>query len=1005
VVLNSALAQALQAKVGDDVLVRLGRPQEVPTDALLGRRDKTALSIRVTVDSIVPAEGLGAFAIESGQRTPLNAYLPRELLQRALDKIGRCNALLLAATPSDADASSGIRAHVALDDYGLSLRIDAARRTLSLEDESFLLDSHAAATALAVGKDAGLRAERLSTYLANRIRITGREETIPYSTVTALGPDSPSLALMSFRGGATESLHRGEILLNSWAADQLNASVGDEITVSYYVTGEFGALREEDAKFKLVGVVELSGAADDPGFTPQYRGVTDAPTMAAWDPPFPVDLKLIRPIDEEYWQQHRTTPKAFVSYEDGMRLWHQSGDAGDATSIRLHVPADAGDINTPADAFKAEFLRRLTPDTMGLSLRPVRAEALAASGGATDFGGLFVGFSFFLIASAALLVALLFSLGIERRSSELGALLAIGFTSRRVMAVLFVEALVVATAGSVVGLLAARGYAWLMLAGLRSWWSAAVAAPRLVLDATARSYAIGGLASVALALFAVAWGVRRSARTAPRALLAGQPLSDNAQRAGFTSMATPIAMVAFVGAAALLVLATAERIAAASGFFGAGATMLIGGLAIASRLLQPHRPHTARPPGAGRADTMPNEMDARPTVIQLGLRNAPRHKGRSRLTIGLLASACFLIVALQAFRRDVTDSPANLHSGTGGFTLFAESVAPVVYDLNTPAGREQSGAAQPDDEAFNGMRIFPFRLRGGEAASCNNLYSAREPRILGATAAFVERGGFEFADTAAATPENRNNPWRLLEQPLEDGAIPAIGDEAAVRWQLHSGLGRDLVVHDAAGAPVRLRFVALLAGSPLQDEIIIGEQSFRRLFPNIGGYGFFLIESPQPDKLSPVLERNLRGFGFDAAPLAERLQSYLVVQNTYLSTFQTLGGLGLVLGAVGLAAVMLRNVYERRSELALLRAVGFSNQAVTTIVLAENAVLILAGLLIGVVAAFVAILPQIGRTGAHMAWLSWAAMLGAVLLAGLGVGAAAVASALRQPLLASLRRE
>ena len=61
------------------------------------------------------------------------------------------------------------------------------------------------------------------------------------------------------------------------------------------------------------------------------------------------------------------------------------------------------------------------------------------------------------------------------------------------------------------------------------------------------------------------------------------------------------------------------------------------------------------------------------------------------------------------------------------------------------------------------------------------------------------------------------------------------------------------------------------------------------------------------------------------------------MQNTYLSTFQSLGGLGLLLGTLGLAAVQLRNVLERRGELALLRAAGFRRRTLAALVLLENA--------------------------------------------------------------------
>ena len=54
-----------------------------------------------------------------------------------------------------------------------------------------------------------------------------------------------------------------------------------------------------------------------------------------------------------------------------------------------------------------------------------------------------------------------------------------------------------------------------------------------------------------------------------------------------------------------------------------------------------------------------------------------------------------------------------------------------------------------------------------------------------------------------------------------------------------------------------------------------------------------------------------------------------------------LGGLGLVLGTLGLGAVLLRNVLERRRELALLRALGYRRADFFAMVMAENILLLL----------------------------------------------------------------
>jgi len=127
------------------------------------------------------------------------------------------------------------------------------------------------------------------------------------------------------------------------------------------------------------------------------------------------------------------------------------------------------------------------------------------------------------------------------------------------------------------------------------------------------------------------------------------------------------------------------------------------------------------------------------------------------------------------------------------------------------------------------------------------------------------------------------------------------------------------------------------------------------------------------------------------------------VQNTYLSTFQSLGGLGLVLGTFGLAAVQLRNVLERRGELALLRAVGFPRRRLGWLVLLENAVLLLAGLAAGLLAAGTALLPHLLGGQATIPWASLGGTLLLVLAAGLIASLAAVRATLQAPVVPALR--
>ncbi len=129
------------------------------------------------------------------------------------------------------------------------------------------------------------------------------------------------------------------------------------------------------------------------------------------------------------------------------------------------------------------------------------------------------------------------------------------------------------------------------------------------------------------------------------------------------------------------------------------------------------------------------------------------------------------------------------------------------------------------------------------------------------------------------------------------------------------------------------------------------------------------------------------------------------MENTYLTTFQALGSLGLLLGSLGLAVVLLRAVWERRAELALLRALGFRRRTLAWLVLAENSFLLLVGLLVGAVAALLSILPQLISGAGAVPWSDLALLFAGVLAVALTAGAVAVAGTLRAPIVPALRRE
>lgn len=146
-----------------------------------------------------------------------------------------------------------------------------------------------------------------------------------------------------------------------------------------------------------------------------------------------------------------------------------------------------------------------------------------------------------------------------------------------------------------------------------------------------------------------------------------------------------------------------------------------------------------------------------------------------------------------------------------------------------------------------------------------------------------------------------------------------------------------------------------------------------------------LIDCPQQkiDVVTDKLSFGLKDFGLDLVPASQRLAEFSSVENTYLSIFQLLGGLGLILGSVGLGLVVLRNVLDRRGELAMLRAVGFDKITLRKMIFHEHNALMLGGLACGIVAALVAVGPALKSPGARAVSFSLALTIGAIGISGM----------------------
>ena len=956
---NTTVARRLNVTAGDTIIVRVEKPGVISRDApLSGSTDSndTTEALNVKVATVLDGDAFGNYSLKSEQVAPLNVFVPYESLEESLEKSGRANLTLFTGPLPTRDK---LKKEWNLSDAGLFLK--EVEGEMQLASRRVLFEPRTAEIVRALKPDA----QGVMTYLVNKIEFANR--STPYSMVTAKEGMGP---------GAT---------ISQWLADDLQVDVGDTLTLYYFVLATGRKLEETSAEFKIERVLPMDHPDLHPDWSPEFPGVSDADNCRDWNPGIPVDLKALRDKDEEYWDKYKATPKIFIGLEDGQRMW--GNRFGNLTAMRLGVtPADAAD-------FEKQLAARIGPGDFGVQAVPVRKQARAAVRDSLDLGQYLAAFSFFLIVAALLLTALLFGLSLDHRRQQFGTLLALGFTPANVRRLAMWEGGLVSFAGATLGILGGVVFTRLILWLLATVWSSAGGGMSFVYAPGWKSLVFGALAIHILAKIVLWFSSRRLGKIEPARLLSGAesyetPLPKRKPRPFWKYVSFWLIILGVLGALGNLAWGlkadNPEHMAYA--FYGAGNFLLLGGIAALAFFLA--RVSLRRTPSTSLAG--------------FGLRNSARRRGRSLAVVLIMALGVFIVCAINAFRLNGAADADNRASGTGGFALVGQSATPIYENLDSKTGR----AALNIDDLEMEFSTVPFRVREGEEASCLNLNRAQRPRLMGVDHTRLSSlDAFTFG--ASELSADTGNAWDLLAYKSDDETVPGIMDANSATYAMGLKLGDTISYEDENGGVFSVQIVGLLKNSLLQGSVIVSDSAFTEKFGSTGGYRYFLIDSAteKSTELKEELTSALRDRGLELQSAPERLAEFYAVQNTYLKIISTLGGLGLLLGTAGLAILMLRNLLERRSELALLQASGFSRKQAAKLALWEHWFLHITAVALGFVAALIAVAPALGFASDDFPLGLLLAIGAGILLTGIICCWAAARLALKYPLLPALRSE
>jgi len=917
-VISRNAAGKLELKPGDYFLLRLSRQGLAPVNAPFVAENPASAAMRFTVKAIADDETMGRFSLRNNQAAPFNVFILLNRMAASPELKGRANLLLMTgdARMSSARADSLLGTIWKAADAGLDIHSLKNGKGFELTSGRVFID-HTTEKAV---KQAFPESQPLLTWIVSSFSCRGK--STPYSFVSAATPD--------FIG--SDPGPRG-IIINTWLAQDLRVKAGDSLRLKYFVMGQRSQLSEDSSVFVVSEVRAMHDRIWDPTLMPDFPGISKAGSCSNWETGSPVDMKKIRKKDEDYWKQYRGTPKAFISLPSGQKLW--GNPFGTLTSVRFNVTAGESSSIGPA------ILKGLTPRGQGLAFTAVYDQAMRSASNSTDFGSLFLSLSFFLILAALLLVALLFSLHIQSRMKEAGILSAVGFSKKNILRILFIEGLTLAVAGGIAGALFGVLYDHLLLLGLNTIWVDAVGTTGLIMNIEPSTLMLGGLAGtvvvIPVILIVTLRNLRKPVWSQVSARTSAKMPQDNRRKAISTGLSL-ILILASVALTALLVFLPGMNSSSLS--LVSGALMLAGGTFAFYSIL-------------GRKPQI--TTGKKENLLSLSLKNAGMNRSRSMTVIVLLALGIFTIFITSANRK-TSLAETGRHSGSGGFRYWAQSGIPLHYDPSTAYGKQEYGLE--DVPALKNTSILSMQRLDGDDASCLNLNQAALPAVLGVPVkTFAREGLFSFLELYPAV--DRSNPWQALRTPPGQGILPAFADQTVITWGLQKKIGDTVFYTGDDGEKIGLKLMGGLDNSVFQGYLLVSDSLFRIHFRSVAGFRNFLVSGPSQgsDSIPSKLESVFRDYGMTLTTASARLSAFNSVENTYLSVFTLLGGLGILLGTIGLGLVLLRNMLERKNELAVYSALGFSRSLIFRLIISEYILIMACGIALGLLAAMAGLLP------------------------------------------------
>ncbi|MGD0581667.1 MAG: FtsX-like permease family protein [Bacteroidales bacterium] len=949
VAINMDLASKLKIKAGDDIILTMTPPDDIPAGSPFAPSSTSGRSGVFRVAYILSQGEGGDFSTGISQMTPDNLFLSS--CDPSLK--GKVNRILIAK-------SQGLTEKILINDLKETLApedIELTARSVKKTNESELISSRIFIDQNIVDAVRSVMPESqpIITYLANSVSHGGL--SAPYSFIAGIGNN--------------EIPEGDNVIVNEWLAKDINVRAGDTVSVSWYAPAGSRELEEKSGSFVVRGIASHSGIWADSTLMPEFPGIAGSKSCTDWDAGIDIKMDRIRKKDEDYWNRYGGTPKAFISYNKGRELW--GNNFGPATAIRFPSKYSKDDIIK-------DLTGRINPGSAGFTVVNIYDEMIKAADKSVDFGTLFLSLGFFIIVSCIVILMLAVSSYFDSRKKEVSTFKALGFRDRWIRKLLFLETGIIALSGSAAGGVAGLMINNLMIHALNSVWMGAVQTTSLKVINGIIPLMTGTFLTFLLVMIFLYINIVRHLRKQVRGesiktssslnlfnkavILAMSAISALLLVFNFTSAGKPV-MISFISGAFLFLT-----------------LIFITGFVVKEGSRIRRKKLTGRRIISGSYYAF--------------------HPEKAIMPVLLIAAGLFAIVITGVNRLRITDQSLTDSGGTGGYKYWIETSVPVREDLNGISGRKIHGleGISPSDLIFvQGKRA------AGNDASCLNLNFIATPPLLGIDPSdLIKNRAFSFSSLAGYV--SGSDPWSIINKKPSGSTIFGFADQSVLEWGLRKKTGDTLKLHSESGELLNVVIAGGLKPSLFQGYLVIGADNFNHFNPSVPGFSVFLARGSGKiiDSVPSLLSDRLENYGITIQNAPDRLASFFAVTNTFLSVFTILGLFGMILGVIGLGFVLNRNYTSRRKEFAFMISSGFRIRDIKRIILEEQVLILIAGIITGLLSGLVSTSSSVSSFG-EIPWVSIIAITVSIAITGIISLLVSLRGIRQDSLITDLRRE